>query len=93
MEHGNELLALEQLTADQLSGFVNQLIDQDLQRLVQLLYRLDVSEEKLKKVLADHPAGNAGTMIAQLILERLEQSRITRQQFKSGIDIPEDEKW
>jgi hypothetical protein len=53
MEAGNELLKLEELGPEQLGVFVNQLIEKDFSRLVQLLYRLDVSEIKLKKVLEE----------------------------------------
>ena len=89
----NELLTLETLSAEQLAEYIRQLIDSDFQRLVQLLYRLDVSEEKLKNVLADNPSGDAGGMIAQLVMERTEQSKITREKFRQQDDIPEDERW
>jgi SOS response regulatory protein OraA/RecX len=89
----NELLTLETLSAEQLAEYIRQLIDSDFQRLVQLLYRLDVSEEKLKNVLADNPSGDAGDMIAQLVMERMEQSKITREKFRQQGDIAEDERW
>jgi hypothetical protein len=92
-EPGNELVALAQLSPEQLTGFISDLIDHDFSRLVQLLYRLDVSEEKLKKVLLDNPAGDAAGMIAQLLMERMEQSRRSKEMFSQNQDIPEDEKW
>jgi hypothetical protein len=72
---------------------VNGLIATDFPRLVQLLYRLDVSEEKLKAALAAHTGTDAGILIAQLLAERIEQSRKTRQMFRGDGDIPEEEKW
>jgi SOS response regulatory protein OraA/RecX len=89
----NELLTLETLSAEQLADYIRQIIDSDFQRLVQLLYRLDVSEEKLKNVLADNPSGDAGALIAQLVMERMEQSKLTREKFRQQDDIPEDERW
>ena len=89
----NELLRLETLTPDQLAYFVNDLIDKDFSRLVQILYRLDVSEDKLKTVLLENPTGDAGNMIATLILLRIEQQQKTKDMFKQERDIPEDEKW
>ena len=51
MEKLFELQSLEELNFDQLAIFVNDLIEKDFSQLVQLLYRLDVSEEKLRSVL------------------------------------------
>ncbi len=93
MERENELLRLEDLTIEQMAGFINGLIDKDFSRLVQLLYRLDVSEDKLKSVLLEHPTGDAGDMIAQLIIERIAQRRKAKELFKQEGEIPEDEKW
>lgn len=93
MSTDNELLKLEDLGLEQLAEFIHQLIDKDFSRLVQLLYRLDVSEAKLRSVLLEHPTGDAGEMIAQLILERIAQRDKNKQLFKQQGDIPEDEKW
>ncbi len=54
---------------DRLSQIVDHLISKDFNRLVNALYRIDVSEEKLKLVLANRPE-NTPTVIAQMILER-----------------------
>lgn len=89
----NELLKLEDLSAEQLAQFVHELIDKDFSRMVQLLYRLDVSEDKLRSVLLEHPTGDAGEMIAALILERIAQREKNKQLFKQEGEIPEDEKW
>ena len=93
MESESNLLKLEELSFEQMAAFINQLIDKDFSRLVQLLYRLDVSEAKLKTVLLENPTGNAGDMIAQLILERIKQREDARKQFKQEEDIPEEDKW
>ncbi|MES2374595.1 MAG: hypothetical protein V4557_18610 [Bacteroidota bacterium] len=93
MEKENELLRLEDLTAEQMASFINDLIDKDFARLVQLLYRLDVSEDKLKSVLLEHPTGDAGNMIAALIMERIAQREKAKELFKQEGDVPEDEKW
>jgi hypothetical protein len=93
VDPGNELITLAKLSPEQLSAFVAGLIDHDFSRLVQLLYRLDVSEDKLKKVLLDNPEGDAAGMIAKLLMERMEQSRRTKEMFPPQADIPEDEKW
>jgi hypothetical protein len=76
-----------------LSSEINHLIQADFHRLVALLYRLDISELKLKQTLEESTDTDAGELIATLILERQLQKIQTRQSFKPQEDIPEDEKW
>jgi len=56
-----------------LAAYINELILTNFERLVQLLYRIDVSEEKLKKLLRQNPESDAGVIIASLIIERQKQ--------------------
>ena len=93
MENGHELLKLEDLSREQLAQFIHQLIDSDFPRLVQLLYRLDVSEAKIRSVLLENPTGDAGDMIAQLITDRIAQREKNKQLFKQEGEIPEEDKW
>lgn len=76
-----------------LSIYINELIEKDFQQLVNLLYRLDVNENKVKQMLNDSKE-DAGLIIADLIIERQMQKIKTRKQFqqKQG-NIDEDEKW
>ena len=76
-----------------LAAYINELINYDFEKLIHLLYRIDVSEQKLKSFLANKQA-NAGDIIAGLIIERQLQKIKTRQQFKeSNNDFTEEEKW
>jgi hypothetical protein len=84
---------LEKMDAAAIREWITQLIDNDFMQLVQVLYRLDVSEEKLKQELADCADGDTAGIITSLVLQRIEQIRKTRQMFRSPGDIPEDEKW
>ena len=80
------------LFREQLAEYVNALIVSDFEKLVNLLYRLDVSEKKLRTLLSS--AANAGVLIADLIIERQLQKLQSRRQFnKPAEDIPETEKW
>lgn len=73
---------------------MNHLITTDFNELVRLLYRLDVSEVKLKQLLKENPEADAGKLIAQLILERQAQKLKSRQQYRQRDEhIPDDEKW
>ena len=77
-----------------LTIYANQLIQKDFQKLVTLLYRIDVSEAKLKYLLQKQTDENAGNIIAKLIIERQLQKINSRQQFsKHNDDISEEEKW
>jgi hypothetical protein len=60
----------DDLLIQQLSDYINQLILVNFERLVQLLYRIDVSEAKLKYLLKENPNEDAGRIIALLIIER-----------------------
>ena len=94
MNNSSELISLEKLSFDELVAHINQLISKDFAKLVYLLYAVDVSEKKLKHLLAEHPNEDAGKLIALLILERQEQKKKSREQFKQNEqDIPDEDKW
>lgn len=78
----------------QLSAEINELILTNFERLIQLLYRIDVSEQRLKQLLKDHPEQDAGLLIAGLILERQAQKKKLMQEFAvNDADVPEEERW
>ncbi len=64
----------------QLSAEINQMILTNFESLVQLLYRIDVSEMKLKSILKEQPNEDAGKIIAHLIVERQMQKIILKKQ-------------
>jgi len=73
---------------------INELINTDFQKLVSILYRMDVSEIKLKQLLNENQGTNAALIITELMIERQEQKIISRQQFrKKDENISDDEKW
>lgn len=77
-----------------LGQFVNELIQSDFDRLIRMLYRIDIQEATLKQLLKTHAGKDAGHIIAVLIVERQKQKLESRKQFKrSSDDIPPDERW
>ena len=73
---------------------INYLITNNFPKLVSVLYGLDISEDKLRNILADNVGKNAGEMIADLIIERQLQKIESRKGFKNkNGKISEDEKW
>jgi hypothetical protein len=77
----------------QLVVHINQLLLNDFNRLVQILYRVDVSEKKLKELLHANPQMDAPVIIADLLIDRQQQKIKTRESFCSNDNIPEEEKW
>lgn len=76
-----ELNEIEQLSPNDLISYINDCIKHDFNKLVQLLYRIDVSEQKLKKILQSHPNIDAARLIAEVIIERLAATKATRANF------------
>lgn len=92
------------LTIDQLETLlaarIHELINGDFNALIGLLYRIDVSEQRLRRLLQENPEGDAGRIIARLVLERQWQKILTRRQFQAGAkdqsadnEESEEERW
>jgi hypothetical protein len=88
-----ELLAIDlknvfgwELTADelelQLAAKIDALIQRDFGALVQLLYRIDVSEARLRGMLDDNTGEDTGRIIARLIIERQWQKIESRRRYR-----------
>ncbi|MCA6469267.1 MAG: hypothetical protein IM571_02960 [Chitinophagaceae bacterium] len=88
-----EIIRWAGMSPEELSNEINQLIVHDFTALVQILYRLDVSEAKLKMVLSENPKEDAGRLIAALIIERLKKREEVRKQFPTQENIPEEDRW
>ena len=72
---------------------INELLQKDFHALLNILYRIDVSEEKLKSLLKSQPGTDAAILITRLIIERQKEKLRSRDINKTFGDIPEDEKW
>jgi hypothetical protein len=84
----------ESITKQVLVEKINELINNDFQKLVSILYRMDVSEIKLKELLDENPGTNAAIIIADLMIERQAEKIRSRQQFKKRDEnISDDERW
>jgi hypothetical protein len=75
-----------------LSDYINYLINNDFDKLLSVLYRVDVHEGQLKINLEQQKA-DAGTVIAEMILERQLQKIKSKGRSIPDNDIPENEKW
>ena len=67
---------------DFLSKQVNYLLDHDLNRLLNALYRIDIPENRVKDLLQHSKQGEIARNVAKAIIEREKQKVITRQQYR-----------
>lgn len=75
-----------------LTDYINHLIIHDFNKLVTILYRIDISERLLKKKL-EEKGEDAAKTIAEMLIQRQIQKLKTRQQFRPKDDVPDEEKW
>ena len=88
----------EKISTDELQGqlilYINQLIQNHFEQLVSLLYRIDVSETKIKALLQQQPDEDAAKIIVSLIIERqLEKIKSRREYSQQNNNFTEEEKW
>lgn len=73
---------------------VSYLLAHDFQRLIQLLYRIDVDERKLKQWLKDKEGKDAAAIISTLIIDRQSEKLKHRQHYREDNSNPDnEEKW
>lgn len=77
----------------ELEAHINWMIVHRFDALVQVLYRMDVDEGKLRRMLQEGSNTDAARIIADLMVERQLQKIRTRQQFRRNTDIPDEDKW
>ncbi len=87
----NDRLTYEELL-QALAAAIAHLINNNFPALVHLLYRVDISEQKLKEVLR-HNQNERAVTIAAMIIDRQLKKIEMRKAFKKDENIREDEKW
>lgn len=78
-----------------LSSYIDDLVVHDFNGLLLLLYRIDVSESRVREVLElDQAKSYSSRIIAELILERQKEKLYWRDKFKNYTkEIDDDERW
>ena len=76
-----------------LAGLINHMVNTNIEKLYAILYRLDISETRLKQLLKEAVGIDAGIIIADLIIERQLQKIKTRREYGRGDDTTDAEKW
>ncbi|MFN0082225.1 MAG: hypothetical protein ACKVOM_06865 [Ferruginibacter sp.] len=73
---------------------INYLIVHDFNKLIYILYRADINETKLNKLLAENKKEDAGKIIAALFIQRqLEKIKSREENRSKNVDINEEERW
>ena len=73
---------------------INELILHDFEKLVFLLYRIDVDEARMRALLANSKQEDTAPLLADLIIERQLQKIKSRQDFtQRDSQISTEEKW
>jgi hypothetical protein len=74
---------------------VNALIEGNFDQLLQLLYRIDINEYRLRRLLVENEGEDAGKIIARLIVQRQWEKIESRRKYRQDTDAGADgeEKW
>lgn len=76
----------EQKAVGLLTQAVRQLLDQNLERILQICYRVDLSENTLKKILAESPPELLASDLALALWERQKQKIVLRRRYSGTED-------
>jgi len=78
---GNAYNAYEELF-DQIQPHMDKLINSNQQKFLGVLYRIDVSEEQMKKAVQDNLSEPFSYIITDLVIKRELQKVVIRKQYK-----------
>lgn len=78
---------------EQLIVLINELINKDFQALIQLLYRIDVDEKKIRHSLDENTYSDSAAILADLIIERQLQKIKSKKHFGKKNHESDEEKW
>jgi hypothetical protein len=85
------LVTTENDFLQKLEEIVAYLIERDFEKLLWILYRIDVDEQRTKRILSQNVPADAPKVLAQLILERQKQKEEFRKSFHQAAVSKEDE--
>ncbi|SMD36420.1 hypothetical protein SAMN04488029_2890 [Reichenbachiella faecimaris] len=73
----------EQALEDALASIINNLINQDMTRLMNAFYKIDLDEVKFKKILTTAAPDQIGITLAREVIKREMQKVKTREQYRN----------
>jgi len=69
---------------EKLGMLINYMLDNEFEKLLNAMYRLDINEEKFRLALSNQDSPDVGLDIADLIIEREMQKVMTRRKYREG---------
>lgn len=81
--HSEGMAVTFDLLARQLKEKVSMLMSRNYESFLNLLYRIDLSETRLKRELRDQPEKEAALVIAEMIIKRELQKVVIRQYYRN----------
>lgn len=79
-DYSKDLEALK----EHLSNKIGEMMEKDFDRFLNNMYRIDVSESKVRNILNNSPLGTIPEQLAELIIERQLQRIKTQRLYKEG---------
>jgi pheromone shutdown protein TraB len=73
----------EKEISDKLRSIVSYLLDNDMARLLQILYRIDVSERHVKEILTETNPDHISIELTSAIMDRMKQKLFFRMKYDS----------
>ena len=74
----------EEMALEALTKAISQLMDRDLERLLQICYRIDLAENTLKQILHEAPPERVAADLAQALWARQKQKVILRRKYSES---------
>jgi hypothetical protein len=79
---GNAYNAYQELF-DQIEPHINQLINSNQQKFMGILYRIDLSDEQIKKGVSENSSESFSVIVTDLIIKRELQKVVIREHYKN----------
>jgi hypothetical protein len=93
MNSSVDITTIEKYTKEDLVKFVEHLMNTHFEKLVFLLYNVDVNEHKVKQLISSTNTHQA-TLIAEAIIERIAEKKKTKAMYKQPKEnIADDDRW
>ena len=72
-----------------LSSFISYLLDKDMNKLMQIMYRIDIDEGRFQRIIAQNSIENISSLLAHEVLIREIEKAESRLKYKEeGFDPP-----
>jgi len=78
----------EEELKDRLKTLIDWLIDNQFEKLLYILYRVDVNETTVRQLIAENQTGDIASILADTIINRQKEKEIFKASYK--VPVPED---